>query len=115
MNQWICRGCGAELTALNVVVSGVCRKCNASWSWRGIKLKLLFWGHKLWPIGREPIKVIAGWTILIFPLAVGQPLIGPIVSETFGGWAGAVGIGLVLIYLLIVWLLIEIFYKVRGG
>ena len=39
VNQWICRGCGAELTALNIVVPGVCRKCNASWSWRGIKLQ----------------------------------------------------------------------------
>jgi hypothetical protein len=48
------------------------------------------------------------------PLAVSPLLLGAVVSETFGAWAGWVGLGLVLIYLLIMWLFIEIFYKVRG-
>ena len=113
MNQWICRGCGAELTALNVVVRGVCLKCNASWSWRGIKLKLLSWGHKLWPIGREPIKVIVGWTIIVGPLAIGIHLIGPVLSETFGSNADWVGLGLYAISLLIIFLTLEVILRER--
>jgi hypothetical protein len=71
-----------------------------------------YWWHWVWPTGREGIKVMAGWTMLAGPLAVGIPLLGPVVSETFGPYAPLIGLGLYLTFLLIMWMLIEIVYKV---
>jgi hypothetical protein len=112
-NQWICRRCGVELTALNVLVPGVCRTCNDTLSGR-VHRNLPSWWHKLGSIPRDAIKAIAGWTLLIAPLAVGPSLLGPVVSETFGAYADWVWLGLFLIYLLFMLLVIEIFHKVRG-
>ena len=80
---------------------------------RRVKRILRYWWHGLWPITIEGVKVIAAWTLLLAPFSI-APLIWPFVSESFGAYAPLFGWGLYIIWLLIVWLLIEIFYKVIG-